>query len=227
MKLKRTLILILTAILVIAVGLQLTGCGDDKKDTEPTQATIAATVAATEQPTQATAATQAQISQSTQADDDDEDNDDDDYPDEATAIANVRSLAGSGAEIISTEKGYSPDGIPAWIIVVAPVTNGNVPDTVTYYSGKEFCYAAEDEESEDETEADEDSGDYIDEPTAIANVRAQVGSGAEIISSEKGYTPDGIPAWIIVVAPVTTSDGDETITYYSGEQFCYPDTSGQ
>ena len=61
--------------------------------------------------------------------------------DKATAIANVREQVGSGAQILSCEKGNAPDtGFACWVIEVAPVTNGNGPEKVTYYSGYQFCY---------------------------------------------------------------------------------------
>lgn len=214
---------VILAVLILASLALLAGCGDDKAKTEATSATKAvAPTTATAAPTQApTAAVNTlpgdeEDAQSTDADDDDEN---DGYIDEATAIANVRQLAGSGAQIISTEKGYSPDGIKAWIIVVAPVTTGDGPETVTYYSGNQFCYP---ENTSDSTQSDDSDDGYIDEATAIANVKQLAGSGAQIISSEKGYSPDGIKAWVIVVAPVTTEDGPETVTYYSGSEFCYP-----
>ncbi len=213
---------VILAVLILASLALLAGCGDDKAKTEATSATKAvspttATAAPTQAPTAAlnTSPDEEDV-QSTDSDDDDED---DGYIDEETAIANVKQLAGTGAQIISTEKGYSPDGIKAWIIVVAPVTTGDGPETVTYYSGNQFCYP---ENTSDSTQSDDSDDGYIDEATAIANVRQLAGSGAQIISSEKGYSPDGIKAWVVVVAPVTTEDGPDTVTYYSGEQFCYP-----
>jgi hypothetical protein len=83
--------------------------------------------------------------------------------------------------------------------------------------------AAESDEDGFIDKSDEDK--YIDESEAIANVKKQAGSGAQIINSEKGYSPDGFPAWIIVVAPVTASDEPVTDTYYSGYQFCYKETA--
>ena len=83
--------------------------------------------------------------------------------------------------------------------------------------------AAESDEDDFIDKSDEDK--YIDESEAIANVKKQAGSGAQIINSEKGYSPDGFPAWIIVVAPVTASDEPVTDTYYSGYQFCYKETA--
>ena len=213
---------VILAVLILASLALLAGCGDDKAKTEATSATKAvAPTTATAAPTQAPTAAlntspDEEDVQSTDADDDDEN---DGYIDEATAIANVKQLAGTGAQIISTEKGYSPDGIKAWIIVVAPVTTGDGPETVTYYSGNQFCYP---ENTSDSTQSDDSDDGYIDEATAIANVKQLAGSGAQIISSEKGYSPDGIKAWVIVVAPVTTEDGPETVTYYSGSEFCYP-----
>ncbi len=213
---------VILAVLILASLALLAGCGDDKAKTEATSATKAvAPTTATAAPTQAPTAAlntspDEEDVQSTDADDDDEN---DGYIDEATAIANVKQLAGTGAQIISTEKGYSPDGIKAWIIVVAPVTTGDGPETVTYYSGNQFCYP---ENTSDSTQSDDSDDGYIDEATAIANVKQLAGSGAQIISSEKGYSPDGIKAWVVVVAPVTTEDGPDTVTYYSGEQFCYP-----
>ena len=63
----------------------------------------------------------------------------------------------------------------------------------------------------------------VDRETAISNVRARVGSGAEIVSCEKGKAPDtDINCWVVVVKPVTNGNGPEQVTYYSGYQFCYP-----
>ena len=218
---KMILAVILAVLVITATGIVMTGCGEEKKDAEPTAATTAETAKET------TAAAGQQTDSAAQTTDDNgaqsADNggsaaDPDGYIDEATAIANVRSLVGSGAQIVSSEKGYTPEGWEAWIIVVAPVTKSDSPETVTYYSGYQFCYPA----ASEDTGSDSDTDDgYIDEATAIANVRWLEGSGAQIISSEKGHTPEGWAAWIIVVAPVTTSDGPETVTYYSGYQFCY------
>ena len=75
--------------------------------------------------------------------------------DEATAIANVKSLVGSGAQIISSTKGTAPDtGFACWVIAVAPVTNGNGPEIVTYYSGYQFCYTFENDDARNATASD-------------------------------------------------------------------------
>ena len=143
----KKMIAIILAVLVIAMtGILLTGCGEGQKDTEPTAATTAETVnettAAAEEQTDSAAQTSdgngAQSGDNSSATEGS-----DGYIDEATAIANVRSLVGSGAQIISSEKGYTPEGWEAWIIVVAPVTTSDGPETVTYYSGYQFCYRAD------------------------------------------------------------------------------------
>lgn len=217
---KKALTIVFAVLIISATGILLTGCGEEKKNPEPTTATTAETAkettAAVEQQTDSAA--QTTDDNGAQSSDNPATEGSDGYIDEATAITNVRELVGSGAQIISSEKGYTPEGWAAWIIVVAPVTTSDGPETVTYYSGYQFCYPA----ASEDTGSDSDTDDgYIDEATAIANVKWLEGSGAQIISSEKGHTPEGWAAWIIVVAPVTTSDGPETVTYYSGYQFCY------
>ena len=143
---KMILAVILAVLVITATGIVMTGCGEEKKDAEPTAATTAETAKET------TAAAGQQTDSAAQTTDDNgaqsADNggsaaDPDGYIDEATAIANVRSLVGSGAQIVSSEKGYTPEGWEAWIIVVAPVTNSDGPETVTYYSGYQFCYRAD------------------------------------------------------------------------------------
>lgn len=64
----------------------------------------------------------------------------DSYIDRDTAIAKVREQAGSGATIKSAVKGTAPDGKKAWVVTVEPITNGEGPDTVTYYVNDGFCY---------------------------------------------------------------------------------------
>ena len=70
-----------------------------------------------------------------------------------------------------------------------------------------------------------DEDGYIDHQTAIANVRQQAGTGAQIVDSYKGYSPDGALAWVVTVKPITTGEGADTVIYYSGYQFCYPEQS--
>ena len=63
---------------------------------------------------------------------------------ESDAIRIVREQVGSGANIISCTKGTDPNGTNCWVVVVEPVTNGNGPERVTYYTGYGFCYKAAD-----------------------------------------------------------------------------------
>ncbi len=63
---------------------------------------------------------------------------------ESDAIRIVREQVGSGANIISCTKGTDPNGTNCWVVVVEPVTNGNGPERVTYYTDYGFCYKAAD-----------------------------------------------------------------------------------
>ena len=226
---KKSLAIIFAALITSATAAMLTGCGEDSKESNSAATTVAATTVAktTASTGQSSNANQAQGDQNSQsAESNGSDNgssqSDDGYIDQQTAIANVKQQAGSGATIISSTKGYAPDGVKAWVIVVQPVTNNDSTDTVTYYSGYQFCYPAEASGNNDSDSSDDSDG-YIDEQTAISNVKQQAGSGATIVSAAKGYSPDGVKAWVIVVQPVTNNDSTDTVTYYSGYQFCYPE----
>ena len=218
---SRMIAVILAALMLLFTAVTLTGCGDDKtKATEATAAPTAATDAATEAATEA---------QSTEAEDQGGDQgqstvefDEDGYISQSLAVENVKAIAGSGAQILDIYKGTSPEGFKAWVITVAPVTTSDGPESVTYYSGYQFCYA-ENYETLDtdtsDTEFDEDG--YISESLAITNVKMIAGYGAQILDSYKGTSPEGFKAWVVTVAPITTADGPESVTYYSGYQFCY------
>lgn len=221
---------ILAVCLVAMMVVALTGC-DKKTDADPTAATVATETAIAATAAETAYAEQKQTEATAQPGADDAPQSEvategeDGYIDEAAAIDKVREQAGADAQIISSYKGYSPEGYEAWVITVQPVTTADGPELVTYFSGYLFCYP--DTSGNYAVENVADPNGYIDKNAAIENVRNQVGSGAEIISCEAGYSPDGIPAWVIVVAPVTTADGPETVTYYSGYLFCYPETDNE
>ena len=221
---KKSLAIIFAALITSATAAMLTGCGEDNKESNNAATTVAKTTGSTGQSSNANQAQGDQNSQSAESSgsDNGSSQSDDGYIDQQTAIANVKQQAGSGATIISSTKGYAPDGVKAWVIVVQPVTNNDSTDTVTYYSGYQFCYPAEASGNNDSDSSDDSDG-YIDEQTAISNVKQQAGSGATIVSAAKGYSPDGVKAWVIVVQPVTNNDSTDTVTYYSGYQFCYPE----
>ena len=206
---KKSLAIIFAALITSATAAMLTGCGGENKESNSAATTVAATTVAktTGSNGQSSNANQAQGNQNSQsAESNGSDNgssqSDDGYIDQQTAIANV--------------------SLKAWVIVVQPVTNNDSTDTVTYYSGYQFCYP-ETASGNNDSDNSDDSDGYIDEQTAISNVKQQAGSGAAIVSSTKGYTPDGLKAWVIVVQPVTNTDSADTVTYYSGYQFCYPE----
>ena len=219
MKNKKIITVLLAALMIISIGALLSGCGEEetKKTSKPKETSkVTETTAETRSSDIETEAdTDSQIDE----DEADQDDDSDDIGiDQQTAVANVREQAGSGAKILSVEKGTSPDGSKAWVIVVEPITNGKGPDTVTYYSGYQFCYA---DTSSDDSDTDSSSDSYIDRQTAVANVRQQAGSGAKILSVEKGTASDGSKAWVIVVEPITNGEGPDTVTYYVNDGFCY------
>ena len=217
-KINMIIALVLAVAMIMAAGVVLTACGG-KKNTDPTAATTAttATTAATQQAT-----TNGSSSQTAQNGNSSSQSaassagslSDDGYISENAAIENVRAQIGTGGKIISYTKGFTPDGIKAWIVVTEPVTTSDGPTTVTYYTNDQFCYAA----SQDTSNA---AGDYLDEASALQQVREQVGTGAQILDYYQGTTPDGMKAWVVTVQPITTSDGPETVIYYVNHQFCY------
>lgn len=140
------------------------------------------------------------------------------YLDKSEAIANVKELAGSGAQIIDAYQGYTPEGYEAWVVTVAPVSASEDAENVIYYSNRFFCYPAVSNDSEYD---DQNNDAYLSREEAIANVKQQAGSGAQIIDAYKGYTPDGDEAWVITVAPVSASEDAENVTYYCNRFFCY------
>ena len=220
MKMTKIIAMALAALIAISACTMLASCGgkkDDKKESDDatTAATTAATVAGTTAP-KATTADGQEDSGNTSAPAAPAATDSDGLIDQQTAVANVKQQAGTGAKVVSVEKGTSPDGVPCWVVVVEPVTNGEGPDTVTYYSGYLFCYA-----EGVEIPSDEEGGVGIDQQTAVANVKQQAGTGAQIISCEEGTSPDGLPCYVVVVAPVTNSEEAVYDTYYSGYLFCY------
>ena len=234
---------VILAAAVINGTAALSGCGNGDKDkaatTVPSTTKAAATTAAKTTAANSNAgnaeSSDAQ-SENSQADGNAESSDSNNsadnnagnnsnYIDRADAVAAVKAQAGSGAQILDVKQGYTPDGIEAWVITVVPVTSSDENKTVTYYSGYQFCYSNESSievsKAESSASSSADDSNYIDRADAVAAVKAQAGSGAEILDVQQGYTPDGIEAWVITVAPVSNSDENKTVTYYSGYQFCY------
>lgn len=159
MKMIKMLSVVLAAVIAVSALAMLSGCG--KGDTAATAApivkpTVAATVAATDaaqDKTQNNAQNNAQNndagnqSQQNNAQAETSPVDADGYIDQQTAIANVKQQAGSGAQIISCEKGTSPDGAACYVVVVAPITASEEAVYDTYYSGYQFCYKASSDNS--------------------------------------------------------------------------------
>ena len=222
MKTSRIIALTLAVVIAVSALAMLSGCGkgDTAATTAPTAApTAAATTAATDAEKNSVQNNNEQDN-STQAQQEATSGDPNSIGvTREEAIANVKQQAGSGAQIVSCTEGTSPEGFPCYVIVVSPITASEEAKNVTYYSGYQFCYA-------EGAGADSGDGVGIDEQTAIANVKQQAGSGAQIISCTEGTSPEGFSCYVIVVAPITASEEVVYDTYYSGYQFCYKASSG-
>ena len=144
------------------------------------------------------------------------------YISRGKAIAKVKEQAGWDTVIISAFEGYTPDGIEAWIVSVAPQTDSYDDKFITYYVNDKLCYTDDVTDSDTDSDTD-DSAVYADisENKAIAKVKAQAGSDVGVYSSFEGYSPDGNEAWVITVS--SQSDGEEynMVTYYVSSRFCY------
>ncbi len=200
---RKVIVSVILAAAVITGTAALSGCGNGDKDkaatTVPSTTKAAATTAAKTTAANSNAgnaeSSDAQ-SENSQADgnaelSDSNNNADNNagnnsnYIDRADAVAAVKAQAGSGAQILDVQQGYTPDGIEAWVITVAPVSNSDENKTVTYYSGYQFCYSNESSievsKAESSASSSADDSNYIDRADAVAAVKAQAGSGAEIL----------------------------------------------
>lgn len=134
--------------------------------------------------------------------------------DRATAVSNVRAQAGSGAEIISVTKGTSPEGFKCWVIEVAPITNGSTPETVTYYSGYQFCYPESGSSSAASGSGQNPVMNYIGKYTngrAMMTVSCIGKDQASIEITWSGSAFEG-STWTMS-GPVTSSDEGVTISF--------------
>lgn len=131
--------------------------------------------------------------------------------DRATAVSNVKELAGSGANIVSVTEGTSPEGFRCWVVVVEPVTTENGPKTVTYYSGYQFCYP----DKNSDTDGDQNPmmnyiGNYSN-GRAIMNVSCIGTDQASIKITWSGNAADS-SVWTMS-GNVTTTPEAVTVTY--------------
>ncbi len=203
---KKVLTIVLAALIVAATGTLLAGCGD-KKDSKSSKAskTTSATETTEAQTTTAEPETETQTDTEEPSSETEEPSEDDGYISREEAVAKLKKTAGSGAEILDAQKGYTPSGDKAWLITVNPISTDDSQESVIYYVGEDFCFCE----------------DYIPESEALAQVRSVAGSGSKIIDYTKGYTADGKKAWIVTVSAISTDENDNTIVYYVGDGFCY------
>ena len=134
-----------------------------------------------------------------------------------TAIMITAALTGCG----KSEEGTATESKPAITTTAEAATTTAVTQTTTEASSKDISANSNEEENTVATSNPESIG--IDRETAVSNVKELAGSGANIVSVTEGTSPEGFKCWVVVVEPVTTENGPDTVTYYSGYQFCYPD----
>jgi len=117
------------------------------------------------------------------------------------------------------------ESTPAVTTVAETVTTTAAPHTTSESASKDESANSNEEESTSTASNSENIG--IDRETAVSNVKELAGSGAKIVSVTEGTSLEGFKCWVVVVEPVTTENGPDTVTYYSGYQFCYPDNRVQ
>ena len=138
-----------------------------------------------------------------------------------TTLIITAALTGCGKreEITSTESK------PAVTTVAEAVTTTAAPQTTKDASSKDDSANSKEEDNTSITDNSESIG--IDRETAVSHVKELAGSGANIVSVTEGTSLEGFKCWVVVVEPVTTENGPDRVTYYSGYQFCYPDNRVQ
>lgn len=110
---------------------------------------------------------------------------------------------------------------------VKPTVAATTAATAAAQDGAQNSSAQNSSAQDNNAQAQQDatSGDSneigISREEAIANVKKQEGSGAQIISCEEGTSPEGFRCYVIVVSPISASEEVKTVTYYSGYLFCY------
>ena len=125
--------------------------------------------------------------------------------------------------------GPAPDSKPAVTTTAAEAATTTAESketsaTTTKTTEEASKDSADNSNAEGSTDASDSSGNIgVDRETAVGNVKQLAGSGAKIVSVTEGTSLEGFKCWVVVVEPVTTEDGPERVTYYSGYQFCYPD----
>ena len=232
MKTTKITAILLAAVIAVSAAALLTACGDGDKNattaataataaTEATAATVA-TQPATQPATAAAAqAYGAQTATQTAGDAQNDGSvlDDDNYIDQATAIANVKKLAGTGAEIVSYYKGFTPDGIHAWVVTVSGISATPEASYTTYYSGYQFCYPAD-------SSAPEVSDGYGINDVYFANTSEQAAGFTAlnqvgenwIITGTYQSSYGGVDAWAIVMQ---NQESGQVVTGYVNGSDCY------
>ena len=133
--------------------------------------------------------------------------------DVGSSSASPSSGTASAVEGTTTAATTNTDSKPVNTTSAKKAENAQASDTTSA--------AAADTNTTNVSSDTEDDDIGVDRATAVSNVRAQAGSGAEIEDIYQGYAPDGKNAWVVTVIPITKGNGPDVVTYYANDQFCY------
>ena len=103
--------------------------------------------------------------------------------------ATAAMLTGCGGE--NKESNSAATTVAATTVAKTTGSNGQ-SSNANQAQGNQNSQSAESNGSDNGSSQSDDG--YIDQQTAVANVKQQAGSGATIISSTEGYAPDGLKA---------------------------------
>ncbi len=243
-KVKNLIAAILAVATVTTAGVLMTGCSKSSKSTGGSSSSVSskttttAPASATEKNgkttsqssnTQASADPQTQNSvadtQAQQSDTTTQTNTvdqsaalSDGYLSENEAMIILRGQLGTAAQVTNYYKGYAPDGLPAWVCTVLPVTNGTSADTVTYYVGYGFCYP----ETTNDVESYDDDATYAGVTESYAKTTAlnTMGNPYTFDSIWQGQDPTGQAAWVVVLRK-DVGPAQDTINFYVSDSFAY------
>ncbi len=130
------------------------------------------------------------------------------------AIVNALDYVGAGYSVVSTEA-LPADSDKGSYFKIGICPTGQTDLTFYLYAGSHNCMT----ESEwQEKDASADTAFFADKRVAEINVRARVGSGYEIVSSDALPNNDNANYFKVGVRK-TGTDGDLTY-YYAGKSFC-------
>ena len=138
------------------------------------------------------------------------------------AFAKVKSIAGSGSNVMTYFKGFDPHGDESWIFTVEKISTSEEAANEIYYVNSNGCNSQSDfDAGEVKTETDDEAYAGLTYEEAVSLARDKAGSGATVLNVIKDKDPNGEDAWLITVMPVVSTASNQSNTYYVSESFCY------